>query len=100
LGRPDQSAKLWEPLRAHKQRGEAEDEAIDGSEIGRPFSAGTCKTARRVRVASHCEFAYAQSIVFLKSSDVEHAPVREPTVVRNGQQVIAGRPIETDECSK
>jgi len=35
--RPDQSAKLWEPLRAHEQRGEAEDEAIDGREIGRPL---------------------------------------------------------------
>jgi hypothetical protein len=95
-------------VRAHEQRGQAEDEAIDGTEIGRPLpaaitdeqlvleqqglggdgadaagakelregdqqvdgkdedfshranrtiTAGTCKTARRVRVASHCEFA-------------------------------------------
>ena len=95
-------------MRAHEQRGEAEEETIDGSEIGRPLpgaitdeqlvleqqrlggdgadaagakelrngdqqvdgkdedfshrvertiTAGTCKTARRVRIASHWEFA-------------------------------------------
>jgi len=106
--RPDQRAKLREPVRTHEQRGHAEDEAIDGSEIGRPLpaaitdeqlvleqqglggdgadaagakelrkgdqqvdgkdedlshranrttTAGTCKTARRVRIASHYEFA-------------------------------------------
>jgi hypothetical protein len=35
--RPDQRAKLRQPVRAHEQRGRAEDEAIDGSEIGRPL---------------------------------------------------------------
>ena len=95
-------------MRAHEQRGQAEDEAIDGGEIGRPLpgaitdeqlvleqqglggdgadaagakelregdqqvdgkdedlshrakrtmTASACKTARRVRIASHCEFA-------------------------------------------
>ena len=95
-------------MRTHEQRGQAEDEAIDGREIGRPLpgaitdeqlvleqqglggdgadaagakelrkgdqqvdgkdedlshranrttTAGTCKTARRVRIASHWEFA-------------------------------------------
>jgi len=95
-------------VRAHEQRGQAEDEAIYGREIGRPLpgaiadeqlmleqqglggdgahatgakelregdqqvngqdedvshranritTAGTCKTARRVRITSHWEFA-------------------------------------------
>ena len=35
--RPDQRAKLREPVRTHEQRGQAEDDAIDGSEIGRPL---------------------------------------------------------------
>jgi len=106
--RPDQRAKLRQPVRAHEQRGQAEDEAIDGCEIGRPLpgaiadeqlvleqqrlggdgadaagakelregdqqvdgkdedlshranrtmTASACKAARRVRIASHCEFA-------------------------------------------
>jgi hypothetical protein len=97
-----------QPVRAHERRGQAEDEAIDGSEIGRPLpgaitdeqlvleqqglggdradatrakelreggqqadgkdedfthranrtiTAGTCKTALRVRIASNYEFA-------------------------------------------
>ena len=95
-------------MRAHEQRGQAEEEAIRRSEIGRPLpgaitdeqlvleqqglggngadaagaeelregdqqvngkdedfshranrtiTAGTCRTARRARIASHCEFA-------------------------------------------
>jgi len=106
--RPDQRAKPRQPVRAHEQRREAENEAIDGGEIGRPLpgaiadeqlvlqqqglrgdgadatgakelrkgdqqvdgkdddfshranrttAAGARKTARGVRVASHCEFA-------------------------------------------
>jgi len=102
--RPDQRAKLRQPVRAHEQRGQAEEKAIGGSEIGRPLpgaiadeqlvpeqqglggdgadatgteqlgegdqqadgkdedfshranrtiTAGTRKTARRVRIASH-----------------------------------------------
>src|SRR5450631_191151 len=35
--RPDQRAKLREPVRTHEQRGQAENDAIDGSEIGRPL---------------------------------------------------------------
>ena len=35
--RPDQRAKLRQAARAHEQGGQAEDEAIDGSEIGRPL---------------------------------------------------------------
>ena len=35
--RLDQRAKLREPVRAHEQGGQAEDQAIDGSEIGRPL---------------------------------------------------------------
>jgi len=106
--RPHQRAKLRKSMRAHKQRGQAEEEAIGRSEIGRPLpaaiadeqllleqqglggdgadatgakelrqcdqqvdgkdedvshranrtaTAGTCKTARRVRITSHWEFA-------------------------------------------
>jgi len=106
--RPDQRARLREPLRTHEQRGHAEHESIDGGEIGRPLpaaitdeqlvleqqglgghgadatgakelrkgdqqvdgkdedlshranrtiTASACKAARRVRIASHCEFA-------------------------------------------
>ena len=106
--RPDQRAKLREPVRAHEQRGQAEEDAIGRSEIGRPLpgaitdeqlvleqqglggdgadatgaeelrkgdqqvdgkeddlshrasrtiTAGTCKTARGARIASHWEFA-------------------------------------------
>ena len=102
--RPDQRAKLRQPVRAHEQRGQAEEKAIGGSEIGRPLpgaitdeqlvfeqqglggdgadatgakelregdqqvdgkdedvahranrtiTANACKTARRVRIASH-----------------------------------------------
>jgi len=36
--RLDERAKLREPVRTHEQRGQAEDDAIDGSEIGRPLS--------------------------------------------------------------
>jgi hypothetical protein len=104
-------------VRAHEQRREAENEAIDGCEIGRPLpgaitdeqlvleqqglggdgadaagaagakelregdqqvngqdedfshranrttTAGTCKTARRVRITSHWEFATRTSII-------------------------------------
>ena len=35
--RLDQRAQLREPVRAHEQRGQAEDGAIDESEIGRPL---------------------------------------------------------------
>ena len=35
--RPDQRTKLREPVRTHEQRGQAEVDAIDGSEIERPL---------------------------------------------------------------
>ena len=35
--RLDEGAELREPVRTHEQRGQAEDDAIDGSEIGRPL---------------------------------------------------------------
>ena len=106
--RPDQRAKLRQAARAHEQRGQADEDAIGRSEIGRPLpgaitdeqlvleqqrlggdgadaagakelregdqqvdgkdedfthranrttTASACKAARRVRIASHCEFA-------------------------------------------
>jgi hypothetical protein len=81
--RPDQRAKLRQPVRAHEQRREAENEAIDEREIGRLLSGavadeqlvlqqqrlggdgadatGARKTARSVRVASHYQFAIHSS---------------------------------------
>jgi hypothetical protein len=35
--RPHQRAKLRETVRVHEQRGQAEDDAIGGREIGRPL---------------------------------------------------------------
>jgi hypothetical protein len=107
-----------QPVRAHEQRGQAEDEAIDGREIGRPLpgsiadellvleqqrlggdgadaagakepregdqqvdgkdedfshranrtiTARACKAARRVRIASHWEFATHTSLATTSS---------------------------------
>jgi len=40
--RADQRAKRRQPARAHEHRGQAENEAIDGGEVGRPLPGSDC----------------------------------------------------------